>query len=227
MQHYWSGGFFPEYGSSLLRYYVDSEASASVVLPLALAHGMAPAMDDNAPWSAGSLMGKTGVGFTGWGASERVHRRLDPALIRNTQNTSGAGGSGLFNNFLIPFASNITVTIEMAGQPGHLVIFWMVLRGRTKATLTVPETPSVVLPAGARLRSYYTPSSSLQPLEEVALYNSTAANGAVLLVTISVTSGTSTTYPSYHYLEGCMRAYSPSGERRFRISSGTEDYFLV
>eukprot|EP01052_Picozoa_sp_SAG31_P063533 SAG31_NODE_22456_length_525_cov_0.723005_1_plen_124_part_01 len=66
MQHYWSGGFFPEYGSSLLRYYVDGEAKASVVLPLGLAHGMAPNMDDNAPWSAGNLMGKTGVGFTGW-----------------------------------------------------------------------------------------------------------------------------------------------------------------
>ena len=45
MQHYWSGGFFPYYGSSLLRYYVDGEKEASVVLPLGLAHGMASMMD--------------------------------------------------------------------------------------------------------------------------------------------------------------------------------------
>ena len=46
-----------------------------------------------------------------------------------------AAGSGLFNNYLIPFSTNITVTIEMAGpKAGHLVIFWMVLRGRTKAS---------------------------------------------------------------------------------------------
>lgn len=63
MQHYWSGGFFPEYGASLLRYYVDGEANASVVLPLGMAHGMAADMDDNAPWNAGDIMGKTGVGY--------------------------------------------------------------------------------------------------------------------------------------------------------------------
>ena len=32
-------GVFPGYGSSLLRYYVDSEPIASVVLPLGLALG--------------------------------------------------------------------------------------------------------------------------------------------------------------------------------------------
>ena len=49
---------------------------------------------------------------------------------------------------------------------------------------------------------------------------------AVLLVTLSVASAPSVAYPSYTYLEGCMRAYSPTGEQRYRISSGTEDYFL-
>jgi hypothetical protein len=224
---YWSGGFFPEYGASLLRYYVDSEREASLVLPLGLAHGMAAAMDDNAPWSAGAIMGKSGVGFTGWGEAEAAAVRQHYSKQHASdpvQNTSGAGGSGLFNNFQVPFSKNITVTIEMAGTPKHLVIFWVVLRGRTHATLHLPETPDVLLPPSARLKSYYNPATRLQPLEEFALYNSSSANGAVLLVTLSVHSGPSSTYPSYKYLEGCMRSYSPSGEERFRISSGTEDY---
>jgi hypothetical protein len=226
---YWSGGFFPEYGSSLLRYYVDSERQASLVLPLGLAHGMAAAMDDNAPWSAGALMGKSGVGFTGWGAAEAAAVRQHFSQQRAddpVQNTSGSGGSGLFNNYQVPFSTNITVTIEMAGTPNHLVIFWMVLRGRTHATLHLPETPDVLLPPTARLKSYYNPTTVLQPLEQFVLYNSSATNGAVLLVTLSVSSGPSPRYPSFKYLEGCMRSYSPSGQERFRISSGTEDYFL-
>lgn len=300
MQHFWSGGFIPAYGSSLLRYYVDGEQNASVVIPLGLGHGQAAMMDDNAPWSAGAIMGKTGVGYVGWGAggpqepdTERAGERnnlttMTPVSAHGNlgQDFSGAGGSGLFNAYLIPFGSNVRpgwgwegapplsihcipmaaaneavapllslarhrmcfrpaepasphsslpllslpqvrVTLEFTGpSTGHLVIFWVVLRGRTKAALHLPGTPSVSLPASARLRSYYTPERPLQPLETVPLYNSSAANGAVLLVTLSVTSAPTDTYPPYHYLEGCMRAYTPSGERRFRISSGTEDYFL-
>ena len=109
----------------------------------------------------------------------------------------------------------------MAGTPGHLVIFWLVLRGRTRAVLQLPGTPSVTLPRTARLRSYFVPEKSLAPLELLPLYNSSAANGAVLLVSLAVTSAPSTDYPSYTYLEGCMRSYTPGGQRRFRISSGS------
>ena len=104
MQHFWSGGFFPEYGSSLLRYYVDGETTPSVVLPLALAHGQAPVMDDNAPWSAGSLMGKSGVGYAGWGmahaAAERRLRRTEAGQeVRRSAAPVGSAGSGLFNSY--------------------------------------------------------------------------------------------------------------------------------
>lgn len=235
MQHFWSGGFFPEYGASLLRYYVDGEAEASVVLPLGLAHGMAADMDDNAPWNAGDIMGKTGVGYPGWGAAPDAPAGagapdaaagsgfgfVRPASAMAAQNVSGSGGSGLFNNFQVPFGSNITVTVEMVGERGHLVIFWMVLRGRTHAsTLHMPGTPSVLLPSTARLRTYYTPNATLQPLQELAMYNTSSKNGAVLMVTVAVNSAPSNVFPAYHYLEGCMRAYSTNGKYRFRISSG-------
>ena len=79
----------------------------------------------------------------------------------------------------------------------------MVLRGRTQVTpLHLPETPDVLLPHNARLKSYYNPTAVLQPLDQLAMYNSTAANGAVLLVTLSVSSGPSPTYPSYKYYSG-------------------------
>ena len=182
MQHYWSGGFIPQYGSSLIRYYVDGEKAASVVLPLAMGHGQAESMDDNAPWTAGSIMGKTGVGYTGWGHARRwdaEHAVAESQIAAATLGDTpyGPGGSGLFNSYLVPFGHNISVSVEMAGTPGHLVIFWVVLRGRTKAVLSMPGTPSVTLPPTARLRSFYNPTRSLEPLELLPLYNSSAANG--------------------------------------------------
>ena len=169
MQHFWSGGFIPEYGSSLLRYYVDGEQDASVVIPLGLGHGQATLMDDNAPWAAGSLMGKTGVGYAGWGSQDDQEGKYSAPVGTNGelgQAFSGAGGSGLFNAYLVPFQHNVSVSLEFTGSDvGHLVIFWVVLRGRTKAVLLLPGTPSVTLPPTARLRSFYVPETPLQPLE--------------------------------------------------------------
>ena len=80
--------------STRVRYLIDS--TSVVDMPIGPAHGMsAYTMDDNGPWSAGSLFGKTGVGLHEGGASH---------------------GSGFFNTYLVPFAATVNVTVGL-GRP--------------------------------------------------------------------------------------------------------------
>ena len=202
MQHWWSGGSFPGYLSTRVRYYVDGTASA-VDVPLGLAHGMAPDVaDDNGPWSAGQLFGKTGV---------------DP------NKGNGSEGSGFFNTFAVPFATGINVTVSLGGPVGGADIFWLILRGRTKAQLMLPG--GMPLPATARLRSYEQSAAALAPFAPLPILNTSASDGAVLMVTLAVRSNVS---DNFAFLEGQLRAYdgaSPSAQP-WLLSSGTEDYFL-
>lgn len=184
MQHWWSGGTFPGYALTRVRYYVDGQSEDPLDLPLGLAHGQADHTEDNGPWSAGTLFGKSGVG---------LH--------------SGAGdaGSGFFNTYLIPFATSVNVTVELGGgTQGAGDYFWLILRGRTKARLVLPGGEP--LPASARLRSYETRQAGLAAYAELSLFNSSAQNGAVLVTTLAVQSPAS----SYVFLEGMIRAYPPA-----------------
>ena len=61
MQHWWSGGTFPGYAKTRVKYYVDGERVNPLNLPLGLAHGQDDVTEDNGPWSAGSLFGKSGA----------------------------------------------------------------------------------------------------------------------------------------------------------------------
>ena len=87
LHHMWVGGSWPGfgnssavYGESIVRYYVDGEKDAGLVVPLNLNQIM---LDDNGPWAAGGLFGKTG------------------------------SPSGLWNTFAIPFNSvRVTVTLK-------------------------------------------------------------------------------------------------------------------
>ena len=64
-------------------------------LPFGLAHGLAPSdMDDNGPFSAGSLFGRTGA---------PLH--------------AGMGGSGFFNTYSIPFGASINVQRTTSSAP--------------------------------------------------------------------------------------------------------------
>ena len=47
------------YENNILRYYVDGEKEASVAFPFGLGHG-STMVDNDGPWSAGSVFGKTG-----------------------------------------------------------------------------------------------------------------------------------------------------------------------
>ena len=195
MRHWWSGGAFDGYPATRVRYYVDGDPEFTVDLPLGLAHGMSPSsMDDNAPWSAGALFGRTGSG---------MHTAR-----------AGSHGSGLFNTYHIPFFAHINVTIMLGcarGLPRQA--FWFTLRGQTRATLTLPGS-SLNLPPTARLRTFENHNLALPGYGTHTVLNMSGGNhssasrsltsGAVLLVTLAVSSP----MWSYGFLEGCLRAGS-------------------
>jgi len=86
MHHFWAGGNFVGYEDSIVRYYVDNETLASVAIPFSLGLG-SDMLQDDAPWNAGALFGKTGQ------------------------------PSGVFHNYHIPFSKTIRVTVELGGPP--------------------------------------------------------------------------------------------------------------
>ena len=185
MQHYWSGGTFDNYTGTRVRYYVDASATG-VDIPLGLGHGSAPdrlgGYEDNGPWAAGALFGKSGVGLHAGGASH---------------------GSGLWNNIQIPFGFQINVTVALGCKNRSAEYFWLVLRGRTKASVVLPGAPSP-LPPQARLRSFESSFTNLPPYAYLPFFNSSAQNGAVLFVTLAVRSP----MRSFQFLEGMVRATS-------------------
>ena len=76
------------------------------------------------------------------------------------------GGSGFFNTYQIPFGSEINVTVTLHNVSGGSEYFWCILRGRTKATLSLPAGSGGVVPLSpsARLRSYETAATNLSVL---------------------------------------------------------------
>eukprot|EP00041_Stephanoeca_diplocostata_P002496 m.27447 g.27447 ORF g.27447 m.27447 type:complete len:342 (-) comp13422_c0_seq3:179-1204(-) len=205
MRHFWCGGNWPGYENSRLRYYVDDEPTASVDFPFGLGHG-SNMMDDDAPWSAGSAFGKTGQ------------------------------PSGIFNTYIVPFTRTIKVTVELRSfletdqhastdaSPSQSadVKFWIILRGHSTLgnTFTLPGAGAAI-PQRARLHTAENHEVSVLPGEQLTVFNSSAKYGALFLVTLAVNSSGGETF-----LEGCFRAWTPQGELKYVMSSGTEDYFL-
>ena len=207
MSHFWAGGTWPGYAHSRLRYYVDGEERPSVDVPFGLVHG--DSMIDGvyqAPWSAGSLFGWTGLPEKG----------------------------GIFNTYPIPFGKEIRVTVELrtTAPVGHRehdpVGFWVILRGHLlEGHLMLPGPLQRALPLTARLRSATRESVIVAPGGMLELMASAAKRADMLMVSLAVSCGTDGCYLGF--LEGCMRAYnsaSPGSSPTLLLSSGTEDYFV-
>ena len=108
-------------------------------------------LEDNAPWAAGALFGKSGSGLPWAGGA--------------------ATGSGIFNTFTVPFGVSVNVTVAL-GCPSGSQRFWLIVRGHTRASLTLPG--GYALPAHARLRSFEKAITNLPPLAQLPLANSTS-----------------------------------------------------
>ena len=144
----WSGGTFPGYARSRVRYYVDGDI-VPVGIPLGPGHGMGYRTDDNGPWSAGTLFGRSGVG---------LHAGAPDA------------GSGYFNTHQVPFSKSINITVDLYGPEGQSQYFWLIVRGRTNAVLQLPGL-GTQLPPTAKLRSYEATVTALQPYAPLSVLN--------------------------------------------------------
>jgi hypothetical protein len=211
MQHWWSGGTFAGYTRTRVIYHIDEGKAPTVNLPIGPAHGFSPdSMDDNGPWSAGALFGKTGVGLHDGGPSH---------------------GSGLFNTFHVPFERQINISVALGCNETY-EYFWLILRGRTHAKIVLPG--GLELPRAARLRSFESSALGLPPSAFLPVFNTSApvaqhplTGGALLFASIAVRSPRG----AFQFLEGCVRASDAAAtaaakDSEWLLSSGTEDYFL-
>ena len=122
LRHMWFGGSWARYDITRLRVYIDGDSIASIDGQMDLLHGIGFA-DNAAPWSSGSLFGKTG------------------------------SPSGIFNTFKIPFAKSIRVSAQAYTNSSSPATkgerFWWIMRG-TEGEPGV-EIGGKLLPLGARL----------------------------------------------------------------------------
>jgi len=231
MHHWWSGGSFEGYASTRITYRVDNGTAPTVSMQLGPAHGSSPGndfgtMDENGPWSAGALFGKSGVGLHEGGPHQ---------------------GSGVFNTIVVPFDTSITVTATLGCPRSYFNPrpFWVILRGHTRASVVLPG--GFRLPPSARLRSYDSAAVNLSPSSFLTVVDTALpvtspspgkikrartaarslpldaahttprrqplAGGAVLFTSLSVTapareaprSPHAAPNPSFQFLEGCLR----------------------
>ena len=241
VDHQWYGGAWHGYDTTRLRFYVDGEATASIDGQIFLSHGIGFA-DDAAPWSSGSLFGKTG------------------------------SPSGVFNTFQIPFNHTIRCAALSTSSVENRFWWIYRGLASTDPAARVQLSARLALPPAARLRLHTTEALPVPAYAFVPLVRAPPTEGgAVLMTTLSVDrAGTSASlcvlllllqsplrlvlwcrvlvlhshmcapYPlTSNYLEGCLRTYSnvthpslqpssraaPDGTRQL-LSSGTEDYFL-
>ena len=171
----------------------------------------------------------------GWGVTERC--ATPPILGAGAAFGKTGSPSGTFNTFPVPFATSINITVEIlqGGKPGSPSSggFWIIVRGRSlwsaqadadagALSFALPGSAGVQLPHTARLRTVETKDVPVAGGATHALFNSSAARGAVYLVVLQVDAS-----GGPGFLEGCFRGMTPAGDRlKILLSSGTEDYFL-
>jgi hypothetical protein len=204
LKHLWTGGTWPGYHNSRVRYYVDGEQVASVDFPIGLGAGSSMLEDvSQPPFSAGDLFGWTGRRAKG----------------------------GVWNTYQVPFSTSVRVTVELlttqpVGQRQHDPVgFWLILRGTEGGTegSAVRLPGGVMLPAAARLRSFENMVITVAGGSTVDLLRSDESDRQVAVLTVSL--AVSSNQPGLSFLEGCVRAHSKNNLLQL-LSSGTEDFFV-
>ena len=133
---------------------------------------------------------------------------------------------GQFNNFHIPYGTEIRVTLlpitrVFDGPTGRQI--WWVIRGTENLPL---EIGGQRLPENTRLHLYRLDNYTAKPLEEFTLCT-VHGGGQLYLVTLAAQSAHK--YGDWRdqgFMEGCVRAYLDGESKPDFLSSGLEDYFL-
>eukprot|EP01060_Flectonema_neradi_P002307 TRINITY_DN1139_c1_g1_i1.p1 TRINITY_DN1139_c1_g1~~TRINITY_DN1139_c1_g1_i1.p1 ORF type:complete len:343 (+),score=69.56 TRINITY_DN1139_c1_g1_i1:43-1029(+) len=206
LHHMWFGGGWEGYDFTRLRVFVDGETVPSIDGRFYMIHGMGY-LDDNGPWSAGSLFGKTGQ------------------------------PSGIFNTFTIPFTKSIRITAEpyltLTTTTSTPERFWYIFRGKEFTSSGAPYQTQMI--AGVPVLPPKNPAAGQKVPKLVLIKNeniTTAVHanttlfdvknnaGGVFLVTVSSES------TNLAFLEGQVRGKAATDAEKTVFSSGTEDYFL-
>lgn len=187
---------WPEFGDTLIRYYIDGENHPSIAM---------------------TINNLVGLGDANTSAT---HEHV-PAPWGNAHHGSVGVGGGRYTAIRIPFGSNLRVTASMSQGQSQTRSLYCMFRGLENFPVTLG---GLQLPLNARLRSVSTRGRLLAPTEWTTLVNtSSQANkgkggGALLMVMQTVKSGNS------HCLEGTHLATIDGVDTI--LSSGFEDYYL-
>jgi hypothetical protein len=126
-------------------------------------------------------------------------------------------GNGVYNNYRIPFGSQIKVTAQRSDAAlGKNPRIWWIIRGVKNGQVNLG---GVKLPREARLKLHRIEGKTFDVLEEFDLCD-VAGKGALFQVAMQGKS------ENVHYLEACVRAYQGGRKEPLMVSSGLEDYFL-
>ncbi|WP_161604729.1 DUF2961 domain-containing protein [Roseiconus nitratireducens] len=133
---------------------------------------------------------------------------------------------GVYNNFRIPFGSEIKVAVLPTTKVFDRVTdrkIWWIIRGSEGIPVTVG---GVSLPDTARLHLYRLEDYHAEPLEEFDLCE-VAGAGALYQVTVAAEGERPHgDWRDQGYQEGCTRAYFGDAPDPTFLSSGLEDYFV-
>jgi len=131
----------------------------------------------------------------------------------------GADGGAWYNNFRIPFHSNIRITGQLAPGTGDRGVLWTIFRGSENLPITVGNYQ---LPASARLIQSRIQNVTYQPLQFVNLVDVPAQHSGVLWAHYLTAQST-----NENFMEGCYHSYTPHSAAfpGLTVSTGTEDYF--
>jgi len=198
MHHFWAGGSFTGYEDSILRYYVDGESEASVVIPFSLGLGSDMQVND-APWNAGALFGKTGQ-------PSGVFHNYHVPFSKFMRVTVELGGTGK-QKFWIILKGTSGILPRLGGET-------LPVDARARTFWQRPTS----LSASERLPFVATAAQSGAVLMTSLFVNWTA--------TMATGVGSVVQGNGESFLEGCVRGENVDGQVYNTFSSGTEDYFL-
>jgi hypothetical protein len=201
---------WPGFADTIIRYYVDSETTPSIVTTIAFLTGSGPVNYTDVRWHLAPPWGTSTVGRIGL-------------------------GGGAYSTIKVPFSTRIRVTAMMSptelacGNSNQQCSLYSLIRGiENFGTIKLPYS-NLELPSSARLKGVLKRGTTLNATEWTSLASTndlqgnmdinSISGGALLMVVQSIIS------ENAHALEGTHVA-SIYDQDDIMLSSGFEDYYL-
>ena len=243
LNHLWSVGggsaLTPELdGVQVYSFYVDGETSPSVRFPMRMAAGIVfdPVITDKRdvqPLKNGSALLRPPFK----GANSSGIPISAPTPWGTEWLGKGSDMEGYYNNFRVPFARSLLVTVELPSWVPNSIGVWTILRGEENVPLNLGGR---ALPLSARLRTHTNTALFVDDMAFTPLVNSTHGSGVIFGHTLGIEMGRNPHVNPLGFLEGCFHLVTPfsgvgasalqqqygvgSGFPGVVLSTGMEDY---